>query len=110
MPRQIIKQPNGLYAIWSTVVDHFLTWDMSVEDVVKYFVDEEVERLSKGIRETCAKLDAGEKPYYQFTMTFKEACSTARHVYRGKDSEERKTLDEIIRDANTPVESEAEPK
>lgn len=34
MPRCIVKQPNGLYAIWSTIVDDFIIYDATAEDAI----------------------------------------------------------------------------
>lgn len=34
MPRAIVKQPDGQYALWSTVVDNFVTVNATVEDLV----------------------------------------------------------------------------
>jgi hypothetical protein len=36
---QIIKQPNGKYAIWNTVVDEFYHLNMTRDGVIDYFVE-----------------------------------------------------------------------
>lgn len=98
MGRQIIKQPNGLYAIWSTVVDHFVLYDATADEIV----DEAIRENSptrEGVLKVIEELNNGGKPYYQFTMTFKEAIQTARRIH-GKDDE---TLQDILKRANERV-------
>lgn len=68
MARQIIKQPNGKYCVFSTVVDGIVDYDMSVSELKKDRKNGDEETINQII----AKLENGEKPYYQFTMTFDE--------------------------------------
>lgn len=39
MRRGIYKQPNGLYAIWSSIVDNFVLLDATPEDLVRNFME-----------------------------------------------------------------------
>ena len=41
MGRQIIEQPNGKYAIWSTIVDDFILEDITVEEYIEFRIQEE---------------------------------------------------------------------
>ncbi len=34
MPRCVVKQPNGKYAIWSSIVDHFISYDCTAEEAI----------------------------------------------------------------------------
>jgi hypothetical protein len=104
MGRQIIKQPNGLYAVFSSVVDTFIMWDCTPECIIETWAEEERKRIEQGVRQTCAELDAGGKPYYQFTMDWKEAMATARRAHK-QDVDTMKELAEIARDAATPIPS-----
>ncbi len=36
MARIIVKQPNGLYACWSTSIDNFVLWDAKREDYIEW--------------------------------------------------------------------------
>jgi len=36
--KRIVKQPDGKYAIWSTIVDDFVMTDASREDVIKEYI------------------------------------------------------------------------
>lgn len=40
MPSRLVKQPNGLYARFSTVVDDFTDYGMTREEVAKMFLDD----------------------------------------------------------------------
>ena len=89
MGQQIIKQPNGLYAIWSTHVDDFLWYDMTAEEYVKIRADEAAEEA----RELIRKMEAGECPYHHW-MTYAEAIeyrdmlAKARARDNGRDDDE----------------------
>ena len=84
MGSQIIKQPNGKYAIFSSIVDDIVFYEATEKDIVKYFVDREVERITQHVRETIESLDKGGKPSFQFTMTWEEALDTAKRVHGAK--------------------------
>ena len=80
MARMIIKQPNGLYAIWSTVVDGFVMLDATPQDIIDDRVKDYREESEKDVKRVIEQLDAGEKPYFQFTKTYDEAL--AEHKQR----------------------------
>lgn len=84
MARQIIKQPNGLYAIWSTIIDDFVYENITIKEYIKILIKETKKRTKINIAEIVAQLDNGEKPYYQFTMTYKEALDYKKEVHNGK--------------------------
>lgn len=103
MGRQIIKQPNGLYAVYSSNVDHFLIYDATPEDIIEDWVREAREDIERGVWSVVQDIERGGKPYHQFTRSFDEAVEWTRAVH--KDTED---LDEIIRAANTPVNTAGE--
>jgi len=78
---QVIKQPSGKLAIFSTETDTWACWDGSAEEVVDWFVD----RASAGERERVQRVvaavqeDKPRKVYYQFAMTFAEANAHSKH-------------------------------
>lgn len=51
----IIKQPNGLYALWSTILDQFLLEDATAEQIIK----RELEYETKIIKKEIEKVDKG---------------------------------------------------
>jgi len=81
MGRQIIEQPNGKYAIWSTIVDDFILEDITVEEYIEFRIQEETKQIKKDITEVVNKLKKGEKPYYQFTMTYEEALKLKGEIH-----------------------------
>ena len=81
MSEQIIKQPDGQYAVWSTVVDAFILIDATAQDIVDYRVDEYRQQQTKQVDRIINALNAGDRPYYQFTMTFDEALRRYNEVH-----------------------------
>jgi len=39
MGNAIVKQPDGKYAIWSTICDNFIATNGTKEEVLEYFAD-----------------------------------------------------------------------
>ncbi len=74
----------GLYALWSTVIDDFVAFDMTKEELVEHFVAEARNSITRKVLAACHELQCGEKPYAQFTMTFEEAVNYAKGIH-GED-------------------------
>ncbi len=85
MGQQIVKQPNGLYAIWSSVVDSFVSVDNTPAEIVEAMIAGERERIQTRVDNIIALLDKGGSPYHQFTQTFDECLSTMRELH-GEES------------------------
>lgn len=51
MPRRVIKQPNGKFACFSSVVDHFIWYDATEEEARAYLRDEYMEEIEARIDE-----------------------------------------------------------
>jgi len=83
MANQIIRQPSGMYSVWSTVVDDFIRMNMTREKLVKFLVDREEERILSEVNRICDQLDKGEEPYFQFTKSWEEALRI-RHSVHGR--------------------------
>ena len=81
MAHRIIKQPNGRYALWSTNVDNFLLTDATPEEIIDYKVNLFRKDITDMVNITTQKLDNGEKPYYQFTLTFEKALEVIKRVH-----------------------------
>ncbi|MGO9016152.1 MAG: hypothetical protein ACLQF0_14375 [Dissulfurispiraceae bacterium] len=70
---QIIKQPNGKYALFSSVVYGFTATDLSREKIIEEFLQDKRESITGNVLNICDKLDKGEKAYHQFSMTWEDA-------------------------------------
>lgn len=95
MDEQIIKQPGGLYAIYSTITDTIHMYDATADDITQYFIDRETRRLRErlNILITAVSLDRPEDVYYQFAMTWDEALEADRE--HGGDVWQEFTTEEI---------------
>jgi hypothetical protein len=89
MARKIIKQPNGKYCIFSTIVDHFIAYNMTKEEIIALRVaeaqtkiTEEVVREINAINDTntdeplnyalkCVKENHGTKEFYKYKNLLK---------------------------------------
>jgi hypothetical protein len=76
---QVIKQPDGRYAIFSSFTDTWIVYDATRQDVIDYYVEKATEDAK---RDTARTLDLIEesprKAYYQFAMTFAEANAESK--------------------------------
>ncbi len=81
---QIIKQPDGRYAAWSKTVSDFTALDATPEEIIDLEVEDFRDKVTKRVHEVVGMLERGEKPYYQFTKTWDEACAFAREVHGAK--------------------------
>ena len=55
---QVIKQPDGLYAIWSTVVDAIIMYDATESEVIQEFVEDARRSAQKSIERIMSELKA----------------------------------------------------
>lgn len=80
MGHQIIRQPDGKLAVFSSVADAWILMDATAEDLADYYA----EKAAADARERVAKIleavqaDEPRKVYYQFAMTFAEANEDSR--------------------------------
>lgn len=92
MCRQIIKQPNGKYCIFSSIVDNVTHYDMSVEDIVEEWATEAKNKIIEDVKGIVSKLEKGEQPYYQFTKSYDKMLELIKEIHGKKESEEIKSL------------------
>ena len=95
MARQIIRQPDGRYAIWSTTVDNFVYLNCTKEELVEAFLEKERKETIRKVNEIVEKLrEDKEKPYYQFTVAWEEALRTIKECHgRGEVKKIEKYLE-----------------
>ncbi|MCK9542101.1 MAG: hypothetical protein M0R03_08735 [Novosphingobium sp.] len=82
MSRQIIikDRDTNTIAVWSTIVDNFI-FEGNIEDWTKRRIEEESIKIRSEIYEIYKELLLGEKPYYQFSMTYEEALKEIKNVH-----------------------------
>lgn len=80
MGHQIIRQPDGNLAVFSSVVDSWILVNASPEDIADYYAEKAAQDARRHTRETIGHVLAGEpkRAYCQFAMTFTEADETSR--------------------------------
>jgi 2-iminoacetate synthase ThiH len=88
MAEQIIKQPDGKYCGFSTVTDDAVYYDATKEEIIEDLVDKFRKTTTEQITAVIDALDRGEKPYYQFTMSYEEMFETIKEVH-GEDHANR---------------------
>lgn len=75
MAHQIIKQPDGLLCVWSTVVDGFVITDATGQGLADYYAGEAAAqarfRVAKIVNAVIE--DRAREVYYQFTLTYEQA-------------------------------------
>lgn len=79
MGNQIIKQPDGRYAVFSTSTETITVYDATEDELVEMFAEEAAERARRSVRDTIAKVNSDPRDaYFQFTMTWEEALRDDR--------------------------------
>lgn len=79
MGQQIIRQPDGKLAVFSSIVDSWILYDANEEGLEEYFAEQAAAESRRMTRQAIADLDAGvqRRP---FMMSFEEADEIAsRH-------------------------------
>jgi len=54
--KQIIKQPNGKYLIFSSVVDNVIMYDATKEDIINEWVKESREKITRDVNNIIERL------------------------------------------------------
>jgi hypothetical protein len=75
MGHQIITQPDGKLAVYSSSVDAWILFNASPEELVEYYAERAAEDARRDVQRILGHVLAGEprEVYYQFAMTFEEA-------------------------------------
>lgn len=80
MGQQIIKQPNGKFAIFDSVSDTIVIWDAIEQQIVQYFIEQAAEEAGRSAKRQLGAVADGhpERAYHQFAMTWDEALRDDR--------------------------------
>jgi hypothetical protein len=57
MGHVVVKQPDGLLAVWSSVVDDFVIVNATVEEIVEVYAEREAQRTREAWVEVCARAE-----------------------------------------------------
>lgn len=80
MGRQIVKQPDGRFAIFSSITDTVHIWDATADEIVDYFAEkaaEDARREAQRMVDAVARGDA-RSVYCQFVRTWEEVLASDR--------------------------------
>jgi hypothetical protein len=102
MAKIIIKQPNGLYAVWSTVVDAFTLFNGSKEEVEEYIFGQQLADMKRSFEQHIKEADKGDSGY-----SWEDAVRNQwyYHARLGHDQEEWDLIKELDPNAPKYVES-----
>lgn len=80
MGQQIIKQPDGRFAIFSTITDTVIFYDATADEVVEYFADRARSTAVEQARRLVSLVDEGKywSAYHQLARTWDEALQDDR--------------------------------
>ena len=81
MATRIVLQPNGKFALWSTVVDNFVLIDATKEELVEDMVDRFRHQFAIDVERITSSLLAGGKPYHQMTDSFDDCVDRIRETH-----------------------------
>jgi hypothetical protein len=86
MGQQIIQQPDGRLAVFSSVVDAFVVVDATPEELIEWRAEEAAKQARENTRAEIDRVLSGEpRPYCQFTLTWEEAERMDRGNFPGED-------------------------
>ena len=86
MGREIIKQPNGKYAIFSSIIDNFIFVNATKEEYIKFRIKEETKRVKEELNVIFDKLEKVENPYPGYKQqSFKDALNRIEAVHGKKE-------------------------
>ena len=78
---QILKQPNGKYAVWSTIVDNFIIKNCTRDQLVEFYICSQREMIENSIDEKLERIEKGIKLNLENTM---EDCLRRIKIIHGK--------------------------
>lgn len=80
MGQQIIQQPDGRLAVFSSVVDAFIVVDATPEEILEWRAEEAAAKERERTQRELDAVLAGDprRVYFQFTRTWEEASEMDR--------------------------------
>lgn len=96
MGLQIIMQNNFKFCVFNSITSTIDVWDCTPEEVVEFMVERERARITEDVEHKVQMLRRGERPYFQFTMTFTDAIDELRAHHGAK------AVAEVIKNMEAP--------
>lgn len=80
MANQIIRQPDGRFAVFCRNTNTITVYDASETEVVEFFAEAAAEAAREDVRRKLKHVAAGEpgRVYFQHTLTWDEALASDR--------------------------------
>lgn len=80
MGQQIIRQPDGKLAVFSSITDSFIVTDATPEEIIEWRAEEAANQARERTKAELKRVldDQVERPYRQFTLTWEEASQLDR--------------------------------
>lgn len=78
MAEQIIKQPDGRFAVFSSFTDTFIAWDATPEEIVEWRMQRAAAKAQEDTLREMGRVQSMEKPYAQFTLDWDRAIELNR--------------------------------
>lgn len=82
MSHVVAKQPNGLFALWSTIVDDFIMVDATREEIIKFEIEKDKANLEKERNEWF------ENSIRRKYKSYQDMVETRTRVHEGGDEED----------------------
>jgi len=88
MGRQIIKQPDGKFCIFSSIIDNVTDYDLTEDEIIEVYVDDFRESITEEVKRTVKRLNNGESRNF----TFDEMLNEIKEIHSEKEMLEIKNI------------------
>lgn len=108
MGHAVVRQPDGLLAVWSSVVDDFVVVNATLDEIARLYAEEAYEREEGLAREACARaMETGTSSRRSDPMTWERACEIRRARGVVVDPREEPIDEEVLVAVSTRAEGDA---
>lgn len=91
MGKRVVKQPDGMYAMWESTIDNFTHVNLTETEVEAIFTEAAMMQANADAREA---IDVAEGRGYRVTLTWESALDSMR-LYHGE-----KAVAKLVKDMN----------
>lgn len=77
MARTIIEQPDGLYSVYSSVIDDFVYINSTIDEIIEAYIEDERENIKYRVAFEVERM----KKYPTSVMTYEEALKRIKEVH-----------------------------